>query len=79
MPKRLVKLGPFLSIYTYTRPCQGHIKHIKEQLKHATKGSQTVTEYMQFIKMTKTLLKRFSLDLTMNTNLLLMLLKDMKL
>ena len=34
----------------YARPSRGRIKQIKEQLKHATKGSQTITEYMHFIK-----------------------------
>ena len=31
-------------------PSRGHIKQIKEQLKHATKGSQSISKYMQFIK-----------------------------
>ena len=35
---------------TYARPYWGHIKKIKEQLKQATKGSQTITKYMRFIK-----------------------------
>lgn len=36
--------------HTYARPSRGHIKQIKDQLKHAVKGSQSVSEYMQFIK-----------------------------
>ncbi|KAK2663042.1 hypothetical protein Ddye_001616, partial [Dipteronia dyeriana] len=36
--------------YTYAKPTRGHIKQIKDQLKTATKGSQTISDYMQFIK-----------------------------
>lgn len=35
---------------TYARPSRGLVKQIKEQIKHATKGSQTISKYMQFIK-----------------------------
>ena len=35
---------------TFAHPSHGHIKQIKDQLKHAIKGSQTMIEYMQFIK-----------------------------
>ena len=35
---------------TYARPSRGHIKQIKDQIKQATQGSQTITTYMQYIK-----------------------------
>ena len=35
---------------TYAHFSRGHIKQIKDQLKHATKGFQMITKYMQFIK-----------------------------
>ena len=35
---------------TYARLSFGHIKQIKEQIKHVTKGTKTISEYMQFIK-----------------------------
>ena len=35
---------------TFSNPPHGHIKKIKDQLKHAIKGSQIITDYMQFIK-----------------------------
>ncbi|KAI4353620.1 hypothetical protein L6164_002554 [Bauhinia variegata] len=35
---------------TYARPSRGHIKQIKDRLKNTTKGSQTISEYMQHIK-----------------------------
>ncbi|KAE8680407.1 hypothetical protein F3Y22_tig00111390pilonHSYRG00061 [Hibiscus syriacus] len=35
---------------TYARPTRGHIKQIKDQIKKATKGSQSISNYMQYIK-----------------------------
>ena len=35
---------------TYARPSRGHIKQIKDNLKNISKGSQSVTDYMQAIK-----------------------------
>lgn len=35
---------------TYTRLSRGHIKQIKDNLKNISKGSQSVTYYMQAIK-----------------------------
>ena len=35
---------------TYARPSRGHIKQLKENLKSISKGSQSVTDYMQAIK-----------------------------
>ena len=35
---------------TYVRPSRGHIKQIKEQIKHTTTGTKTILEYIQFIK-----------------------------
>src|SRR3954468_1471543 len=35
---------------TYARPSRGHIKQVKDQIKHASKGSKSISEYMQFIK-----------------------------
>ncbi|KAE8671053.1 filamin A-interacting protein 1-like [Hibiscus syriacus] len=36
---------------TYARPSCGHIKQLKDHLKNITKGSQSITNYMQSIKM----------------------------
>ena len=36
--------------HTYVKPSRGHIKQIKEQIKHITKGTKTISEYMHFIK-----------------------------
>ncbi|RVW92402.1 Retrovirus-related Pol polyprotein from transposon RE1 [Vitis vinifera] len=35
---------------TYARPSRGHIKQLKDHLKNITKGSQSITDYMQSIK-----------------------------
>ena len=35
---------------TYIKPSRGHIKQLKEQLKRCTKGSKSISEYMQVIK-----------------------------
>lgn len=35
---------------TYAKPSRGHIKQIKTHLKHITKGSQSISEYLQAIK-----------------------------
>lgn len=35
---------------TYATPSRGHIKQIKDQLNRTTKGSRSVTEFMQAIK-----------------------------
>ncbi|KAK5841875.1 hypothetical protein PVK06_004199 [Gossypium arboreum] len=35
---------------TYARPSHGHIKQIKDNFKNISKGSQTITDYMQAIK-----------------------------
>ncbi|KAI4345931.1 hypothetical protein L6164_013016 [Bauhinia variegata] len=35
---------------TYAKPSRGHIKQVKEKIKNLTKGSQTISEYMQAIK-----------------------------
>ncbi|RVW35995.1 Retrovirus-related Pol polyprotein from transposon RE1 [Vitis vinifera] len=35
---------------TYARPSRGHIKQLKDHLKNITKGSQSITNYMQSIK-----------------------------
>ncbi|RVW36896.1 Retrovirus-related Pol polyprotein from transposon RE1 [Vitis vinifera] len=35
---------------TYAKPSRGHIKQLKEQLKRCTKGSKSISEYMQEIK-----------------------------
>ncbi|RVW64450.1 Retrovirus-related Pol polyprotein from transposon RE1 [Vitis vinifera] len=35
---------------TYAKPSRGHIKQLKEQLKWCTKGSKSISEYMQVIK-----------------------------
>lgn len=35
---------------SYARPSHGHIKQIKDQIKRLVKGSQSILEYMQFIK-----------------------------
>ncbi|KAK3224478.1 hypothetical protein Dsin_011503 [Dipteronia sinensis] len=35
---------------TYAKPSRGHIMHLKGVLTNVTKGTQTVTEYMQHIK-----------------------------
>ena len=43
-------MTPDSPLRTHARPSHGHIKQIKDQLKHAIKGSQTIAKYMQFIK-----------------------------
>ncbi|GMI63710.1 hypothetical protein like AT1G34070 [Hibiscus trionum] len=35
---------------TYARPSRGHIKQLKENLKNITKGPQSITDYIQAIK-----------------------------
>ena len=35
---------------TYAKPSRGHIKQLNEQLKWCTKGSKSISEYMQAIK-----------------------------
>ncbi|KAA8547225.1 hypothetical protein F0562_003911 [Nyssa sinensis] len=35
---------------TYAKPSRGCIKHIKNQIKNLTKGSQSVTEFLQSVK-----------------------------
>ncbi|RVW88196.1 Retrovirus-related Pol polyprotein from transposon RE1 [Vitis vinifera] len=35
---------------TYAKPSHGNIKQLKEQLKRCTKGSKSISEYMQAIK-----------------------------
>jgi hypothetical protein len=35
---------------TYANPSKGHLKQIKERLRHITKGSKTITEFMGEIK-----------------------------
>ena len=35
---------------TYAKPSRGHIMHFKSVLTNVTKGTQTITEYMQHIK-----------------------------
>nr|CAN63127.1 hypothetical protein VITISV_033593 [Vitis vinifera] len=37
-------------VNTYAKPSYGHIKQLKEQLKQCTKGSKSISEYMQAIK-----------------------------
>lgn len=34
---------------TYGRPSRGHVKQLRQQLKHVTKGDQSVTDYMRNI------------------------------
>ncbi|RVW24920.1 Retrovirus-related Pol polyprotein from transposon RE1 [Vitis vinifera] len=36
--------------HTYARPSRGHIKQLKDHIKNITKGSQSITDYMQSIK-----------------------------
>lgn len=35
---------------TYAKPSRGHIKQLKQQLKHSVKGSKSIDEYMQLIR-----------------------------
>lgn len=35
---------------TYAKPIRGHIKQLKDQLNRISKGSRSITEYMQLIK-----------------------------
>lgn len=35
---------------TYAKPTRGHIKQLKQQLKHCVKGTKTIDEFMQQIK-----------------------------
>ena len=35
---------------TYAKPSRGGIKQVKNQIKNLTKGSQTVTEFLQSVK-----------------------------
>lgn len=35
---------------TYAKPTRGHIKQIKAQVKNVVKGSQSISEYMEFVK-----------------------------
>ena len=35
---------------TYSQPSRGHIKQLKEKLKQTSKGSQSISDYMQAIK-----------------------------
>lgn len=37
-------------VSTYEKPTRGHIKQLKQQLKHCVKGTKTIDEYMQQIK-----------------------------
>ena len=66
---------------TYAKSSHSHIKQLKEQLKRCTKGSKSISEYMQAIKtranelallMMMILLIRFLKDLVMSTNSSLM-------
>ncbi|KAL1194136.1 Retrovirus-related Pol polyprotein from transposon RE1 [Cardamine amara subsp. amara] len=35
---------------TYAKPTRGHIKKLKQQLKHCVKGTRSIDEFMQYIK-----------------------------